>query len=434
MVAVIGFIILPLFMLVAAAFGYSSTQRIRSAWQTAARELGLMYTQGSYTTGPTIEGTLTGFHIFVDVEIRSGGNNREKYTRVQISYPPAPVQVRLTKQGSFSFVKQMFGGRDLQIGDPGFDSRVVIDASDERVTNQFLSPARRMAVLNIFERYPRAEVTERSVQISKKRVISNPTELVSTVRLLLDKAIIMSAPTDVDIALEVQERGDLRGAADRLHEINAANTVQDAPNSFTQLLEAEALVSLGDQATAHEVLAEIDVGPDVEVDGWKSLAAADPDQHAPSPPQDAIIADPPVPASPVSGERTSEGPAPHQLEEADLSAAAVIADLFSANRMGFETEQHFLDTYAGRTVRWSGEVEKVRAFQTDLDFPGSGMKTTVLLGNLGDGRLVSSRVHAIVHLPPTAELERGQSITFTGTLLRLDRYMRNLFVAGGSID
>ncbi len=411
-----------------AGYGYLTTQRVRSAWRTAAHDLGLLYTEGSWMKGPSIEGSIAGFRIEVDVETRGGGDDREKFTRVRVSYPPAPLHIRLTKQGTLSFVKRLFGGTDLLIGDPGFDSRVVIESDHEVTTSQFLSPARRMAVLAIFEGYHKAEVTERSMQVERRGMMSTSTEVVSTIRLLLDKAIIMSAPTEVDMALETQAQGDLREAADQLREINAANATHDAPNSFTQLLEAEALVSLGDGATAHEVLAAIEVGPDREVDGWKGVAAANLQPIAPSPVQDSVSSD-----VVVSDEASSAEPA-SAAATVDLSSTSVIDDLFAANRMGFETEQHFLDTYAGRTVHWSGEIEKIRAFQTDLDFAGSGMKATVLLGNLGDGRLVSRRVHAIVQLPEDMDVKRGQSITFTGALLRLDRYMRNMFVANATLE
>ena len=87
------------------------------------------------------------------------------------------------------------------------------------------------------------------------------------------------------------------------------------------------------------------------------------------------------------------------------------------------------------TISWSGEVENVREYRTDSDFgSGPGVKATVLIGRLGESRLVSNQIHAIVGLPPDAVVERQRDISFSGTLLRIDRYMRNLYVADAVVD
>ena len=63
-----------------------------------------------------------------------------------------------------------------------------------------------------------------------------------------------------------------------------------------------------------------------------------------------------------------------------------------------------------------------------------GVKATVLIGRLGESRLVSNQIHAIVGLPPHAVVERQTHISFSGTLLRIDRYMRKLYVADAVFD
>ena len=127
-------------------------------------------------------------------------------------------------------------------------------------------------------------------------------------------------------------------------------------------------------------------------------------------------------------------PDPTPTETSPLDADALITDLFGSNRMGHEVESRFEEAYRDRAVRWSGEVANVRPYRGDRDFGNApGTKATVLIGHLGDGRLVTSRVEAIVQLPAGVEPVRGTEITFTGTLLRVDRFMRNLYVAGATL-
>lgn len=404
--------------LVAAGFATGNVKRIQTAWTAAAADLGFHIVPGGMVNGPRLNGTIRGIDVEVDIENRGNGETSDKYTRYRLSYPPAPLSISLSKQDLGSFFKRFFGGRDVLIGDPGFDQRVMIDVDDATDASQFLSPARRMAVLSLFESWNKATVTQASILVERRGVETDPQQLATNVRRLVDLAIVMSAPTDVDFALLKQEDGDLQDAVETLHAVNDSFTSNGEPNSFTQLLEAEALVSLGDGAAATEILEELStsVGMDDEISGWKNVAEAHPTPIPPSPIQDVVRPDP-------------EPQAPAPAPAASLEQHEVINDLFASNRFGYETEAHFLTTYAGRTITWSGTVDKVRESEQDADFEGPGVKTTVLLGNLGDGRLLTGQVNAIVQLPPGSSPTRGDKIEFTGTLTKADRYMRNIFVA-----
>ncbi|MFT7474120.1 MAG: hypothetical protein ACI81L_001041 [Verrucomicrobiales bacterium] len=403
---------------VSIAAGMLRVRRVQRAWQLAANELGFALEPGHLTKNPRMAGSIRGVQVIVDIELRGGGEDRPKYTRYTLNYQSGAPQITLTKQGFGSIFKRLFGGRDVAIGDPGFDQRVVIDAADPTHAAQFLSPARRMAVLSLFEAWNKASVSQGSFVVQRRGVETSSAALTTSVRRLVDIALIISEPTDVDRALEHQAQGDVQDAVSALHEVNEGFQKRDEPNSFTQLLEAEALMTIGDGAAASEVLATITTGVDTEVAGWRQAAAA----HR-KPPQDSVRPDP----------ETPDVPAAEDTAVSDLHQQAVIDDLFSSSRLGYETEEHFLRVYAGRPIRWSGEIEQIREFRSDAHFDGSGLKTIVLLGNLGDGRLLTSRVNAIVHFPDGTTIGRGDSITFTGNLRRVDRYMRNLFVSDGIV-
>jgi hypothetical protein len=414
----VGFLIIVVMGLITVSTVAARQQRVQHAWQLAASELGFALEPGGLTKSPRMVGSIRGVRVLIDIDLRGGGDDRTKYTRYTLNYPSGAPKITLTKQGFGSIFKRLFGGRDVVIGDPAFDQRVVIDAADPTHAAQILSPARRMAVLSLFETWNKASVSQGSFVVQRRGIETSSSALTTSVRRLVDMALIISEPTDVDRALEHQARGDLQDAVSALHEVNEGFQKRDEPNSFTQLLEAEALMTIGDGAAANEVLATIATGVDKEVAGWRQVATA----HL-EPPQDIVRPDPETAGVPAAGDTPAS----------DVDQQAVIDDLFSSNRLRYETEDHFLRVYAGRSIRWSGEIEQIREFRSDSDFDGSGLKTTVLLGNLGDGRLLSSRVNAIVHFPDGTTIGRGDSITFTGHLRRADRYMRNLFVSDGSV-
>lgn len=405
--------------LAAAGFATASVKRIQNAWTAAATDLGFDIVPGGVVSGPRLHGTLRGITIEVDIENRGNGDTADKYTRYRLGYPPGPVSITLSKQNIGSVFKRFFGGRDVLIGDPGFDERVMIDAQDPIHASQFLSPARRLAVLSLFESWDKATITQASILVERRGVETDSQRLATNVRRLADLALVMSAPTEVDFALQKQQDGDLQDAVDSLHKVNDSFVSQGESNSFTQLLEAEALVTLGDGAAAAEILEDVStsVGVDDEVAGWQEAAKAHP-----SPIQDEVRAD----AEPSTK-------APTTAPEASLEQHEVINDLFASNRFGYETEGHFSSTYAGRSIQWSGTVDKAREATHDTDFAGAGLKTTVLLGNLGDGRLLSGQVNAIVYFPPETAVSRGETINFAGTLTKADRYMRNIFVANARL-
>ncbi len=422
---------------IALAIAYAQEQNKQRgiAWEGAARDLGLIYVAGTgWAPRPVIQGQLRGVAVRVEVVTKGSGDSQSNFTRYTLNYPGvAATAITLRKQTPFSVFGRLIGRRDVEIGDPIFDDRVVIDAPDAVAAAQYLTPARRMAVLTMFEHWKHVEVTANSIIVEYQGIERSHSQLVGIITRLLDMSLVLSAPSTVDLALEQQARGDLADAVDALHEIN---DVQDAPpNSFTQLLEAEALVAMGEGAKAEEVLDAMEVS-DPEIDRWRDLAHSHPTpapipEPTPAPP--LAVSDPaPVPAAAPDPAPEPAAPQP-AIVHAPLDQDSVITDLFDSNRLGHEVEARFFEAYEGATVEWTGTLERSREFRSDSDFPGAGVKATVRIGSKGDGRLVSDQIHAIVHLPEGAPVERDQSVRFRGSFVRVDRYMRNMFVANAVV-
>ena len=88
----------------------------------------------------------------------------------------------------------------------------------------------------------------------------------STIRRLVDTALVLTDPEKLDRALEQRTEGDLHSGVDALHDIN-----DESPNVFTEMLEAEALVGAGQHEEAEGILASVAerIPDDSDVEGLR---------------------------------------------------------------------------------------------------------------------------------------------------------------------
>ena len=377
----------------------------------AANELGLTYADAAVGVGE-LAGSIQGLQVLISTKHRGSGKNRSVWTRYVVGFPSIGPSVEMEPESIFSGWKALIGmkGQDIIVGDREFDDAVIVRGSDPNEIRRFLSPARRLGALTVFQTFSYGHVSESQISAETRGAESKSDRIVHNVRRLVDIAIVVSAPNEVDLALQYQADGMMSEAVTALHDVNAAHLQLELPNSFTQLLEAEALMAMSDGIQAKKTLDAIAVGEDDELHGWRGVAVAHP-----TPPT--------MPNAAVSAAREPAVPA------LNLEQQAVIDDLFTSHRQSYETDEYFLNTYHGQAIRWSGTVERTREFRYDSVFDGTGQRTVVKIGTRGQGVLVTSTVDAIVHFPSDLVLTEDQGITFEGTLVRLDFYMRNLYVA-----
>lgn len=401
------FVIIIAVVIGSIAWGFHQNNVENGHWAAAAQQLGGRFTPPSGFQGKQhLRMEDRGVSVVAEAVTRGSGDSSERLTRYTLRFPSVGPRVSLRWNNAGSFFKRVFGNQvDVTIGSPAFDGKVVIEALDTAELRRFLSPARQSVALDLFESYRYVEITNSTIQLEERGRIRSPEHLTSTIRRLIDRALVMGAPDDVDRALSKQAIGDLEGAIADLHAMNTPAVPTEPPNSFTQLLEVEADIAAGDGQAAAAVLADIEV-TSPELESWEAVAAQHP---TPNPT--------PAPAGPT----------------VDLRQERVIADLLASNRTGSETEDHFFEHYEGQRVQWSGEVDSERPFTFDSNFDGEGVRAVVNVGSLGDGVLITNRVQAIVHLPTGTEVERDDQITVEGTLIRLDRYMRNFYLANAQL-
>jgi len=408
-VGLIFFIIVALALRGTAAY----QARVKGAWRDAANELGLDVNPGSRFSNPSINGLLDG--VGVSVSVQSGnGRNDNSTTLYTVTHVPVGPPVTLRKQNMLSRFALLVGRKDVLVGDPFFDDRVVVDSAYDAEIREFLTPTRRAVVLEVFDRWHYGEVSHNSIEARTLRVETSAALIIETVRRLVAMAKVMSDSAAVEDALQAREQGSMADAAAQFRAIN-----ESEPNIFTQSLEAEALIELGNHEQAAQVLHEVDASLGVErgPDGWERLADAPAPVTLPAPVS--------LPAPEASA---GAGALP-------MGQQAVIDDLFDAGRLSYNVVEHFEQHYANHAVAWSGTVTAAHSYRHDSDFgEGPGTKATLLLGGAGRSSLISNEVHAVVQLPNSAVLATDQTIAFSGVLFRVDRFARKLYIAHGTIS
>jgi hypothetical protein len=117
-----------------------------------------------------------------------------------------------------------------------------------------------------------------------------------------------------------------------------------------------------------------------------------------------------------------------------LDVEQVCEHLFAGNALGNDVTRTFDETYSGESVSWTGIVDRVDSYYSDYIFGrGPGAKVTVKIHELtGTGYGANSCI-AVVQVDEVrgADLKdrRGDSVSFKGTLVKCEPYMRTLFVA-----
>ncbi len=121
-----------------------STIPIRAArkrvWARAAEALGLGFTEGGFFSSPRIEGQVGGTQVVVRT-IRRGGKHKRTYTVIRVG-ARVPHDLVLRSEGLGSAINKLIAGRDLQIGDPMFDQRVLIRGEELETLALLDSPTR----------------------------------------------------------------------------------------------------------------------------------------------------------------------------------------------------------------------------------------------------------------------------------------------------
>jgi hypothetical protein len=127
-------------VLIALAIRLAIRDDRKEVWQALARDLDTTYARSRF--GPhVVEGRLHGQRVRVE-EVHSGGRNSSTQIEVRVDSHLDPELV-LSNGGQWAELKQLFGGRDLKVGDTEFDRRVEVKGPEVNALAALNEPARR---------------------------------------------------------------------------------------------------------------------------------------------------------------------------------------------------------------------------------------------------------------------------------------------------
>ncbi len=397
MVAVVPILIVLAVVAVIIAAG-SANRRTHQIWAHAANQLGLDISAPSVFGNPTISGRSGS--VTVDAGIVGSGDNAR--TRYRVAYSPLAPSFTLQRESGTRRIMKMFGGQDLEIGDPAFDDAFVVKADDSEALRAFLTAGRRSSLVRLLAVHNAATISESQIELRTKPERKTETIVAVVRRLAATAEQLVGKPTSaaVDDATRERELGNLGEALRRLDEAVATD-----PNDLdARLLRAQTAQSAGDTSHAEEdqTVLERLLPSDREVAGLGAASTR------------AV----PVPSA-----------------AGDVDTAAMFDELFGTNRLSFETDKLFAK-YQGRTVTLRGDVRSARPFERDLDFGDEpGTKVVVAVASISSDLYGNNEIDAVVRLPaiPGRPLDRHDTITFEGTLHKVDAMMRNVYVADGRL-
>jgi hypothetical protein len=410
-----GLIFLAIILLCAAAvsFGITQSKKTNEAWAAVARSLNLVFKPGQLFSRPRISGIHNGCSVLVTTFSKGSGKHQTTYTRFRVSYPQSlDMGLRLTKQGLLSGLGKMFGGQDIEVGDQAFDDAIVVKGRDPERVKEFLTLSRRMRAARFLTTYQGSCIDDLKVEWERRHVERDPDKvermIVRMTSLANHMMVDRAEDQTVDKAIEARLDGRLDEALDL---IKAVPDEQDVGARDLRVFEGEILLASGQGEAAAAAFNRV-YEEEPEDEEAKRLAAQ------------AVNKPEPV-AVPV--ESTDE-----------LEAKSVCETLFAPTNMSSETTELFEKNYRNRSIRWSGKLTGVRTFTFDLVFGNDpGTRAVFEIHQVGGQSFTGRPVQAVVRFPSDAEemlrSNIDKELTFEGTLVSCDAFMRNLFVGGGKL-
>lgn len=174
---IVGFII----------FSSKSAKKAQEKWAHAAKILGLGY----YTSGRTASGTImgttqSGHEVTVTTFSRNTGKSSQTYTQYSLRYRTAfPVDFKISRQGFMHGLGEVFGLRDIEVGHPDFDRKILVKGKHPDAVIKFLTAERQQHIIQLIQSYNEVVLTNEKVTIIKRGKDVEPPAIVHSVRALL---------------------------------------------------------------------------------------------------------------------------------------------------------------------------------------------------------------------------------------------------------
>jgi hypothetical protein len=352
----------------------------RDSWVEAAERLGFNMTGTGYQ-GLAMSGSKGPMRVNIH-GYRSSGKNAATYTRYEIGLPMLGLGLRLSSESGWQGLLKAFGARDVEIGDPAFDARFMVKASNPNRARRYFTPQRVAALNALFAHHPGFVVTDDELLLETPGIATDVDEIVSTVERLLTtaRALVMDRAESEKVLL-----------GDRL----SAEPADDE--------EADEIEASGVSPTSTDRNEELQRVFETIEEYAEEEAAREPVDPTPAP-------------------------------AADRDGLLVATRLFGERHLSFEVERLFNEEFAGRDVEWSGTVKRPAGLMARRAFDDDREVLVLEVASLQDELYGTTAIDAIVSFPPGSAPDLGDTVRFTGRLVDVDGVSKDLYVADGELS
>lgn len=119
---------------------HRARQRQNARWAATAAREGLNFTPGAFMTAPRMDGLRGPVGVLVTTIARSAGKSSIPYTVVTLQCPVAlPPGLQITREGAGDALAKLFGGQDIELGDPLLDPKLRIKGLDPEAVREVLA-------------------------------------------------------------------------------------------------------------------------------------------------------------------------------------------------------------------------------------------------------------------------------------------------------
>jgi hypothetical protein len=456
--AIMGFIY---FILV---FKFGQGKEANEAWQTAARKLKLKYQPSVLFRGRRLSGTLNGFRVTAYNFTRQSGKSATTFTKFMIFYPAIGLGLRLTRERFFTGLARFMGAQDIDVGDAPFDDDVLVQGTPHRKEEviRFLTPARRFRSHWFLMGRDDAVIADNHAEVVQKGVMINASRIEAVLKDLVRIATCMTKDREEDAALGRAMKARQEGRLDEAVNILAkpkARPVKGTPRRRWPVRKPKAgkpykkpdkipakppPVPVPAEGEKKEPLepAEAMIEPVEEQYLQGELLYLGERKEEAKKLFDKVLEERPDDSeikqwADKAGVESPESEEPIDTAET-LDIKSVCDTLFMHGHSSFDTQRIFEKQFADKHVTWSGTLRSIEKYSTDFVFGAeAALKVTIDVHELPPSLYGERTVLAFVKFPVelTDRLNdlKGSSVSFEGRLLKVDGFMRNLFITDGRI-
>ncbi len=128
-----------------------------------------------------VQGLLEGLPFEMRPVNKGSGRNQSTYTRMQVTIPGLPPGLVIRHEGFLGKVGKALGGQDVRLDDPHFDAAFLIKGADPAAVRQYLTLARRDALLLHMREAKGVEVLSGGLVFERRGLIRDEAELDRTI-------------------------------------------------------------------------------------------------------------------------------------------------------------------------------------------------------------------------------------------------------------